>query len=157
MLRKLCAATVATIKGKLEAQKQSDAAKAKRLKEEEARCKADEEREQREEERRQEDAKLAEARERAEKVKKMAEEQMDILRIERELQAKKQAYSDAQKAARIVDDAGDDEGSDSAPEDHSVRYSFIYCLYSILITLHSSIRGPQSRQRHVRRESLVKG
>jgi len=66
---------------------------------------------------------LAEARERLEKVKKMVEEQMAIIRIERELEAKKQAYSDVQKATGInVDDAGDDEGSDSAPEDQPVLY-----------------------------------
>jgi hypothetical protein len=57
----------------------------------------------------------------------MAEDQMDIERIRRELEAKKQAFSDAQRAARIdVDDAGDDDGSDSAPERSApeVRYPF---------------------------------
>ena len=115
--------TVATIETKLEAQKESDAAEVIRLEQEEAKRKANEEREKREEERRQEDERLAEARERLEKTKKMAEEQMAIIRIERELEAKKQAYSDAQRAAGIdVDDACEDEGSDSSPEDQPVRH-----------------------------------
>jgi len=122
-LTKLCAGAVATIETKLEAQKASDAAEVRRLEQEEAKRKAEEEKEKRKEERRQEDERLAEARERLEKMKKMAEEQMAIIRIERELEAKKQAYSDVQKATGInVDDAGDDEGSDSAPEDQPVLY-----------------------------------
>jgi hypothetical protein len=91
-------------------------------------------------------------------TRKMAEEQMEIIRIQHELEAKKQAYSDAQKATRIdVDDAGDDDGSDSAAENQPVSYPFIYSLYSVLITLHSSIRGPQSRTRHVGRKTLANG
>ena len=78
----------------------------------------------------------------------MAEEQMEILRIQRELEAKKQAYSDAQKAAGIDvddgDDDDDDDGSDSAPENQQVRDHIIYSLYAILITLHYSIRGHRS-------------
>jgi hypothetical protein len=96
---------------------------------EEARRKAEEERQQREEQRRREDAKLAEVRARAEQARKMAEDQMDIERIRRELEAKTQAFSDAQRAAGIDvddagnDDAGNDDGSDSAPE---VRYPFFF-------------------------------
>jgi len=146
--------TVATIEMKLEAQQHSDAAEAKRLEAEEAKCKAEEEeakrkaeeREQREEEKRQEDMKLAEVA--ALNLAKMVEEQQDIIRIELELEVKRQAYSDAQKGTGInVDDAGDDDSSDSAPENKLVHYSFTYSLYSILITLYSSVRGPQSRTR----------
>jgi hypothetical protein len=103
---------------------------------------------------------LAEVRARAEQARKLAEEQMDIERIRRELEAKTQAFSDAQRAAGIdVDDAvdedaGDDDGSDSAPE---VRHPFIFSLYSLLITLDSSIRGPHRRTRHVRRKRPANG
>jgi hypothetical protein len=129
-----------------------------RLEAEEAKRKAQEERQQREEERRREDERLAEASARLEQTRRLAAEEMDILRIQRELEAKKQAYSDAQRAAAIdVDDAGDEDGSDSAPEDQPVRYPFIYSLYCILITLHLSIRGPPSRTRHVRRKRLADG
>ncbi|KIM74287.1 hypothetical protein PILCRDRAFT_14549 [Piloderma croceum F 1598] len=115
-LRKVCADTVATIKAKLEAQKMSNAAKAMRLKVEEATCKSEEERQQCEEQRRREDEKLAKVRVRLEQMRKM-EEEKEILHIQCELEAKKQAYSDAQKAAGIdIDNAGDDDGSDSAPE-----------------------------------------
>jgi len=81
-----------------------------------------------------------------------------IICIQHKLEAKKQAYSNAQKAAGIdIDDAGNDDSSDSAPENQPVSYPFIYSLYSILITLHSSIRGPQSRTRHVGRKRLANG
>jgi len=50
-LRKLCAGAVATIETKLEAQKTSDAAEARRLEQEEAKHKAKEEREKCKEER----------------------------------------------------------------------------------------------------------
>jgi hypothetical protein len=143
-LSKLCSGAVATIKGQLEAQKESDAAEARRLEAEAVKRKAEEERQEREEQRRREDEKLAEARARLEQTKKMAEEQMEILRIQRELEAKKQAYSDAQKAAGIDVDDGDDDGSDSAPENQQVRDHIIYSLYAILITLHYSIRGHRS-------------
>jgi hypothetical protein len=116
-----------------------------RLEAEETERKAQEERQQREERRRQEDAKLAAVSARLEQTRKMAEEQQDIIRIQHELEAKKQAYSDAQKAAGIdVADAGDDDGSDSAPENQPVRYHSICSLYSILIKLHSSI--PKAEQ-----------
>ena len=104
---------------------------------EETRRKAEEERQQREEQRRREDAKLAEVRARAEQARKMAEDQMDIERIRRELEAKTQAFSDAQRAAGIDvddagdDDAGDDDGSDSAPE---VRNPFF--LFPVFPTHH---------------------
>jgi len=128
---------VATIEATLEAQNKSDAAEAMRLEVEEAKRKSEEERQQREEQRRREDEKLAEVRARLEQTRKMEEEQKDILRIQRELEAKKQAYSDAQKAAGIdIDDAGDDDGSDSAPENQQVHSTFICSLYLILITLH---------------------
>ena len=129
----------------MEAQKESDAAKARRLEAEAVKRKAEEERQEREEQRRREDEKLAEARARLEQTKKMAEEQMEILRIQCELEAKKQAYSDAQKAAGIdVDNGDDDDGSDSAPENQQVRDYIIYSLYAILITLHYCIRGHRS-------------
>jgi len=41
-----------------------------------------------------------------------------------------------------VDDADDDDKSDSAHEEHVVRCSFVFLLYSILITFNPSIRGP---------------
>ncbi|KIM78016.1 hypothetical protein PILCRDRAFT_11473 [Piloderma croceum F 1598] len=116
-LRKVCADAVAAIEAKLEAQKISNAAEAMRLEVEEATQKAEEERQQREEQRRREDEKLAEVRARLEQTRKMEEEEKEILRIQCELEAKKQAYSDAQKATGIdIDDAGNDDGSDSAPE-----------------------------------------
>jgi len=112
-----------------------------RLEVEEAKCKAQEEKQQCEEQRRREDEKLAEASARLEQTRKMVEEQMDILHIQCKLEAKKQAYFDAQKATKIdVDIASDDEGSDSAPEDQSVHYYLIFSFYSIPITLHSSIK-----------------
>jgi hypothetical protein len=144
-LSRLCAGAVATIEAQLDAQKQSDAAEAIRLEAEEVQRKAEEERQEREEQRRREDEKLAEARARLEQTRKMAEEQMDIIRIQRELEAKKQAYLDAQRAAGIdVDDGDDDDGSDSAPENQQVRSHFIYSLYTILITFHYSIRRARS-------------
>jgi hypothetical protein len=155
-LRNICSGTVATIEAKLEAQKRSNGAEAIRLEAEEAKHKAKEERQQHEEQRRREDAKLAEVRARVEQARKMVEDQMDIEHIRRELEAKTQAFSDVQRAARIDvddasnDDAGDDDRSDSAPE---VHYLFFNSLYSLLITLDSSIRAPQKNKTHQKEEA----
>ncbi|KIM76563.1 hypothetical protein PILCRDRAFT_12622 [Piloderma croceum F 1598] len=119
-LKTLCSDTVATIKGQLDTQKQSDAAEA-RKREEEAKARAEEEWVRREEEESQRKlVQIAAAREKLERTTKIADEQMAIIRAERELEAKKQALSEAQKAAGMdVDDADDNEGSDSAPEEHA--------------------------------------
>ena len=91
---------------------------------------AEEERLKREEEeKRQKLAEMVAVREKLERTVKIADEQMAILRAERELEAKKQALSEAQKAAGMdVDDADDNDGSDSAPEEQVVRYPFLFLL-----------------------------
>jgi hypothetical protein len=54
---------------------------------------------------------------------KIANEQMAIIRAECELEAKKHALSEVQKATGMdVDDANDNEGSNSAPDEHTVCY-----------------------------------
>jgi hypothetical protein len=75
-------------------------------------------------------AEAAAARERSEMTRKIVEEEMEIMHVERELRAKKAALTEVQKAARMeVDDADDDDKSDSAHEEHVVRlYSYFYCI-----------------------------
>jgi hypothetical protein len=84
-------------------------------------------------------AEAAAARERLEMTRKIAEEEMEIMRVERELRAKKAALTEVQKAAGMtetqnaagmeVNDADDDDESDSAHEEHLVRlYSYFYCI-----------------------------
>ena len=64
---------------------------------------------------------------------------MEIMRVEHELRAKKAALTKVQKAAGMtemqnvagmeVDDADDNDESDSAHEEHVVRlYSYFYCI-----------------------------
>ena len=156
-LKTLCTDAVATVEAQLETQKQSDAAEARRI-QEEAKARAEEEKRKREgEELRQQLAEAAAARERLEVTRKIAEEEMEIMRVERELRAKKAALTEAQKAAGMeVDDADDDDESDSAHEEHVVRCSFVFLLYSILITFNPSISRPQRRRRGIRRKRLTR-
>jgi hypothetical protein len=148
-LKTLCTDTVATVEAQLKSQKQSDVAEARSL-QEEAKARA-------EEEMRQQLAEAAAARERSEMMGKTMEEEMDIIHIERQLQAKKAALTETQKAAGMdIDDADDDEESDSAHEEQVVHYLFMFLLYSILITFNPSIRGPIRKSRCVRRKRLAR-
>lgn len=164
----LCTDTVATVELQLETQKQSDAAEARRLQEEENTRAEEEMRKRKDEEMRQELAQAAAARERLEETRKLAEMEMAIMKTERDLRAQKQALIDqkqalidAKKSAGIniddVDDDDDDEHSDSAPEEQPVRFLFISVLPSILITLLLSIRKPERRRQGVSRKRLAKG
>jgi hypothetical protein len=108
---------------------------------------------------------LAVARERLAETSRIAEQQMAIIAAKRDLEAKEKALSDAQRSARIeeksaaieVDDADDDDRSNSAPEEQQVRFSFVFSLQSILNSLHTSIRRLRRRRRCVRKKSLAKG
>lgn len=129
-LKTLCTDAVATIEAQLDTQQQSDAAEARRL-EEEAKERAENERLNREEEERQQQlARIAANTEKLERTTKIADEQLAIIRAERELEAKKKALIEAQKAAGMdVDDADDDQGSDSAPEEQVERHSFMSIVF----------------------------
>jgi hypothetical protein len=151
---------ITTIESKVEAQKQFNAAEARRL-EEEAKSRAlDERLKCGAEGLLQDRAKLAVARERLAETSKIAEQQMAIIVAKRDLKAKQKALSDAQRSAAIeeksatieVDDADDDDRSDSAPEEQQVRSSFVFSLHSILNSLHTSIRGLRRRRRCVRKK-----
>jgi hypothetical protein len=160
-LKMLCTDTVATVELQLETQKQSDAAEARRLWEEENTRAEEEMRKRKDEEMRQELAQAAATREWLEETRKLAEMEMAIMKTERDLRAQKQALIDANKSAGIniddVDDDDDDEHSDSAPEEQPVRFLFISVLPSILITLLLSIRKPERRRQGVSRKRLAKG
>jgi hypothetical protein len=113
--------TIANIGSQLERQKESDVAKAKRLEEERHRLE--------EEEKRQEIAQVVAAQEKLERTQKMAEEQMAIFVAKHELEAKKQALSEAQKAASNNEEDDDDnnQGSKSTAEEQQVHwYSCIF-------------------------------
>jgi hypothetical protein len=150
LIRNLCTDAVTTIKSKLKAQKQSDAAEVRRLEEkmkrraeEEAKSRADDNRRKHGEERLWKDmAELAAARQQLEEMKRIAEQEMAIILAKHDLKAKQKDLNDTQRSAGIeVDDTDDDDRSDSAPEDQQVRFLFVFSLHSILILLHTSIRG----------------
>jgi hypothetical protein len=93
--------------------------------------------------------KLAVAREWLAEMLRIAKQQMAIILAKCDLEAKQKALSDAQRSATIeewsatieVNDADDNDRSDSAPEEQQVRFSFVFSLHSILNSLHTFIRG----------------
>ena len=88
---------VATVEAQLKMQKQSDVAEARRI-QEEAKARAEEEKWKREEEGlRQQLVEAAATREQSEMTRKIVEEEMEIMHVERELRAKKAALSETQK------------------------------------------------------------
>jgi hypothetical protein len=91
---------------------------------------------------RQDREKLAVAREWLAEMLRIAKQQMAIILAKCDLEAKQKALSDAQRSATIeVNDADDNDRSDSAPEEQQVRFSFVFSLHSILNSLHTFIRG----------------
>jgi hypothetical protein len=102
---------------KVEAQKQSDAIEVMRLEEEKSRA-LDERLKRGAEGLLWDREKLAVARERLAETSRIAEQQMAIIAAKRDPKAKEKALSDAQRSAAIeVNDADDDDRSDSAPEE----------------------------------------
>jgi hypothetical protein len=81
---------------------------------------------------RQDREKLAVAREWLAEMLRIAEQQMAIILAKCDLEAKQKALSDAQRSATIeVNDADDNDRSDSAPEEQQVRF-FFPCFHCIL-------------------------
>ena len=105
-LRELCTKRVRHAETQLEDQKASDEAEAKQMEEDRKRIDAM--------------ARLAaekEAKEKADALKRILEEEEDIKAAERELHLKKQALRNAQKAAELPpedDDDGDEDDEDVA-------------------------------------------
>jgi hypothetical protein len=82
------------------------------------------------------------AREQLAETLRIANQQMAIILAKHNLEAKQRALSDVQRSATIqINDADDDNHSDSAPEEQQVCFLFMFSLHSILISLHTSIRG----------------
>jgi len=157
-LNRLCTNSVATIETQLENQKESDAVEAKKREEEEEHRREEERQRLKEEEQRKQQAQLDAARERLEWTRKIADEQLAIVAAERELEAKKRALSEAQKAAgNDEDDDDDDEGSESGAEEQPVRLFIMLSLYFILITIRDYIRGLRRRNLSVSKRKLEKG
>jgi len=73
---------------------------------------------------------------RLEKVKQMEQDQRDIEAVERELDARKQALRDAQKAADIDDDDNDDDDDDDDERDsESTAEGRQVCPYCCILIL----------------------
>ena len=124
-LNELCAQTASDVEAQLVEQKKLDEAEARRLAEEEKK---------REEMTRL----LAEQEEkvRLEKVKQMEQDQRDIEAVERELDARKQALRDAQKAADIDDDDNNDNDDDDDERDsESTAEGRQVCPYCCILIL----------------------
>jgi len=125
VLNELCAQTASDVEAQLVEQKKLDEFEARRLAEEEKK---------REEMTRL----LAEQEEkvRLEKVKQMEQDQRDIEAVERELDARKQALHDAQKAADIDDDDTDDDNNDDNERDsESTAEGRQVCPYCCILIL----------------------
>ena len=91
-------------------------------------------------------------------TQKIADEQLAIVATEYELEAKKRALSEAQKAAgNDEDDEDEDEGSQSGVEEQPVRLFITLSLYFILIAISDYIRGLQRRNPSISRRKLEKG
>ena len=107
-----------------------DLDEAKRREEEERRRAEEEKRQLMEEEGMRKSAELAAMEEKLERVQKMADEQIAIALAKHQLEAKKEALSKAQMAARInIDDDDNDRSSDSTPEEQQVHNIIISLLY----------------------------
>src|SRR5882762_3791522 len=116
-LNKLCTQTASDVKAQLVEQKKLDEAEARRLAEEEKK--------------REEMTQLwaeQEEKVRLEKVKQMEQEQHDIKAVECELDARKQALCDAQKAADINDDDNDND-NDNERDSESTAEGRQVCPY----------------------------
>jgi hypothetical protein len=73
---------------------------------------------------------------RLEKVKQMEQDQRDIEAVERELDARKQALRDAQKAADIDDDDNNDDDDDDDEQDsESTAEGQQVCPYCCILIL----------------------
>ena len=126
----LCASTITEVENALASQRESDAAEASRLREEE-RQKA-------------EMARLAAVQEeegKLERLKKLQQDRLDIKAAEHELQMRKQALRDAEKGpddGDNNDNDNDDDGSLSGPEGHMVRCISLLSLNPLLIMIYNS-------------------
>jgi len=120
----LCASTITEVENALASQRESDAAEASRLQEEE-RQKA-------------EMARLAAMQEeegKVEHLKKLQQDRLDIKAAEHELQMRKQVLRDVEKGP---DDDNNDDGSLSGPEGHMVRRISLLSLNPLLIMVYNS-------------------
>ena len=120
-LNELCAQTTFDVEAQLVEQKELDEAEARRLAEEEKK--------------REEMTRLLAEQE--EKVKQMEQDQRDIEAVERELDARKQALHDAQKAADIDDDDNDDDDDDERDSESTAEGRQVCPYCCILILSHT--------------------